>query len=396
MNIPFLDLKRQYAQLSDDLEPIVINVLRSGAYIGGRSVEEFEDNMQEYLGVRHVVSCANGTDALMIALRAYNVNPGDEVITTPFTFFASAEAIAAVGATPVFVDVHELDFTIDPLKIECKITEKTKAIMPVHIFGWPCNMDMINQIAQKHGLKVIEDAAQAIGSEYKGSKIGASNNLASFSFYPTKNLGAFGDAGMITTNDDQLAVIVRALREHGMGSNGAKARELLYGIEDEFEAQTIVGEIYNQNKYYNHLIGYNSRLDAIQAAILNQKLKHLDGYNAARQRIAELYENGLKDIVKTPDLPKYGKSCYHQYAIRVNRKKDLVAFLSQRGIGCGDFYPVPLHLQKAFDSLGYKRGDFPIAELLTKQTVCLPIFPELTYDEAESVIRAVRDFEKED
>jgi len=394
MSVPFLNLNRQYELLKNELEPKAIEVLRSGAYIGGKYVETFEAEMGQYLGAKHVIGCANGTDAIMLALRAHDIGPGDEVITTPFTFFATAEAIAAVGATPVFVDVCESDFNIDPSKIEASITNKTKAIMPVHIFGWPCNMGEINSIAQKYSLKVIEDAAQAIGCDYKDAKIGNTNNIVTFSFYPTKNLGAFGDAGMITTNDDNMAVILRSLREHGMAKNGAKARELLYGLKDEFEMESGSSDaLYNPYKYFNYLIAYNSRLDAVQAAILSIKLKHLDSWNKKRSEIAALYDAGLKDVVKTPQPPINGNGCYHQYAIRTNRKEELGEFLAERGIGTGAFYPIPLHLQKAFDKLGYKKGDLPISEMISSQTVCLPIFPELTGEEIDAVIQAIKDFE---
>jgi len=393
MSVPFLNLSRQYEQLKDQVEPKVVEVLRSGAYIGGKYVTAFETEMQEYLGVKHVISCANGTDALMLALRAYGVNPGDEVITTPFTFFATAEAIAAIGAVPVFVDVCESDFNIDPTKIEAAVTSKTKVILPVHIFGWPCDMDKINRIAQKHNLKVIEDAAQAIGCEYKDKKIGASDNIVTFSFYPTKNLGAFGDAGMITTDNDDFAITLRALREHGMAKNGAKAREILYGVSDEFAMDSETDALYNPYKYFNYLVAYNSRLDAVQAAILSIKLKYLDEYNNKRATVALSYEKELKGIIKTPIAPENGTSCYHQYAVRTDKKEELGIFLDKKSVGSGAFYPIPLHLQKAFEELGYKKGDLPIAEMLCNQTVCLPIFPELTNEEVKLVISAIKDFE---
>jgi dTDP-4-amino-4,6-dideoxygalactose transaminase len=364
MSVPFLNLQRQYEKLQDEIEPKVIEVLRSGAYIGGKYVAQFESEMQEYLRVKHVVSCANGTDALMLALRACGVAAGDEVITTPFSFFATAEAIAAIGATPVFVDVREADMNIDPSKIEAAISPRAKVILPVHIFGRPCDMDEINAIASKHDLKVVEDAAQAIGCEYKGKKIGVAYNMATFSFYPTKNLGAFGDAGMVTTDNDDFAVTLRALREHGMG----------------------------KDKYFNYMVAYNSRLDAVQAAILSIKLKHLDEYNEKRKQIALAYEKGLHGVVKIPAAPINGISCYHQYAIRTEKKEELGNFLNKQGIGFGAFYPVPLHLQKAFDYLGYKAGDLPIAEMLCRQTVCLPIFPELTAEEVSAVISAIKAF----
>jgi len=392
MGVPFLNLNRQYDQLKEKIESKVTEVLRSGAYIGGGYVTTFEAEMQTWLGVKHVISCANGTDALMLALRACGVEHGDEVITTPFTFFATAEAIAAIGAVPVFVDVRESDMNIDPSKIEAAITTKTKVILPVHIFGWPCDMDEINAIAKKHDLKVVEDAAQAIGSEYNGKKIGASDNIVTFSFYPTKNLGAFGDAGMMTTDDDDFAVTLRALREHGMAKNGAKAREVLYGVSDEFAMDAATDALYNPYKYFNYIVAYNSRLDAIQAAILSIKLGKLDEYNEKRKQIAEAYDEGLKNIICLPVPATNGISCYHQYAVRTDKKEELGEFLNGQGVGSGAFYPVPLHLQKAFDNLGYKEGDLPVSEMLCKQTVCLPIFPELTTEEVETVIVAIKDF----
>ena len=395
MNIPFLDLKRQYEQLKNELEPIAVEVLRSGAYIGGKYVQTFEEQMREYLGAKYVIGCANGTDAIMLALRACDIQPGDEVITTPFTFFATAEAIAAIGAVPVFVDVKESDFNIDPGKIESKITSRTKAIMPVHIFGWPCDMEQINQIAKKHGLHVIEDAAQAIGSTYGGAynkKIGDTNNLVTFSFYPTKNLGACGDAGMISTNDDRLALIARSFREHGMAKDGAKAREYLTGEKDDFAMENNPDALYNPYKYYNYLIAYNSRLDALQAAILGVKLKYLSDYTKKRASIAARYNAGLNGIVTVPQPPAAGTSCFHQYVIRTDKKDELSAFLAGKGISTGAFYPVPLHLQKAFTYLGYKTGDLPTAEMLSTQTVCLPIFPELYDEEVEAVIKAVKEY----
>jgi dTDP-4-amino-4,6-dideoxygalactose transaminase len=292
----------------------------------------------------------------------------------------------------VFVDVLESDFNINPDKIESKITSKTKAILPVHIFGWPCDLDRITQIASKHDLHVVEDAAQAIGAVYKGNKIGASSNLVTFSFHPTKNLGAYGDAGMVTTNDDKLAVIVRSLREHGMAKHGAMAREYLYGEPDEFAMDANIDALYNPYKYYNYLIAYNSRLDAIQAAVLSVKLKHLDEYNKKRARTAARYEAGLKDVVTTPPAPATGFSCYHQYVIRTDKKEELIAYLSDKGIAVGAFYPVPLHLQKAFNYLGYKEGDLPVAEMLSRQTVCLPVFAELYDEEVEAVIKSIREF----
>ncbi len=397
MKVPFLDLSRQYAGIKDEVEKVTAEVLQSCAYVGGSYVANFEKDMAAYLGCKHVISCANGTDALVLCLRACGIGPGDEVITTPFTFFATAEAIALVGAKPVFVDVRPDDCNIDPEKIEAAITPRCKAILPVHIFGFPAEMDKINALAQKHGLKVIEDAAQAIGSDYKGKKIGNTENLASFSFYPTKNLGAAGDAGMVTTNDDRLATILLALREHGAAKNGAKARELLTGVADEFALESAdkkVDNLYNPYKYYNYLIGYNSRLDALQAAILRIKLKQLEGYTAAREKVAARYTVALRGILAVPTACAYGRACFHQYVVKTEQKEALGEFLAARGIGSGAFYPVPLHLQKAFSYLGHKKGDLPVAEKLAEQTVCLPIFPELFEEEADAVIQAIKDFFK--
>ena len=393
MNIPFLDLLRQYSSLKDELETAVIDVMRSGSYIGGTCVSDFENNMRIYLGVKHVISCANGTDALTLALKAYSIGVGDEVITTPFSYFATAEAIASIGAIPVFCDVQDTDFCLDASKIRGKITSKTKAILPVHIFGFPANIDEINAVARDYGLAVIEDAAQAIGAEYKGYKIGNTNNIACFSFYPTKNLGAFGDAGMITTNDDNFAVTLLALREHGAAKNGARAREILYGKKEEITASSLSTTLYDPHKYFNYIIAYNSRLDALQAAILDIKLKYLDDFNHKRSCIAGFYWNKLSERFRMQVAQSYAKSCYHQFAIRSSKKHELCEYLASKGIGTGAFYPVPLHLQKAFEYLGYKEGDMPVAEALSREVVCLPIFPELTQDELIYITNSVFNFQ---
>ena len=394
MTVEFMDLKRQYLSLKDEIDQKVIEVLGCGVYTSGKYVLEFEENMKKYLSVKHVIGCANGTDAIVLALRACGIKAGDEVITTPFTFFATAEAIASIGAIPVFVDIGETDFNIDPDKIEDAITNKTKAIVPVDIFGNPCDIDKINSIAQKHDLVVIDDAAQALGAEYKGKKIGGLCDITTFSFHPTKNLGAYGDAGMITTNNDDHAVVLRALREHGAGQNGAKAREILLGIPDEL-AGTVpadVNALYNPYKYFNYLIGHNSRLDPIQAAILNIKLKYLDSYNAAREKIAQRYTEELCDILETPKSSQTSTGGFHQYAIRTGRKVEMGEYLTSKGINTGAFYPVPMHLQKAFSYLGYEKGSLPVVELITSQSVCLPIYPELTEDEVTEVINGVKEF----
>lgn len=392
MNVPFFDLKRQYAGLRSELEPAVLAVLERCGYIGGKTVEDFESKLAAYLGVRHGIACGNGTEALVLALRACGIRPGDEVITTPFTFFATAEAIASVGAKPVFTDILPEGFNLDPAGIERKITERTRAIMPVHLFGEPCDLDAIISIAHQHGLKVIEDAAQAIGCEYKGRKIGSTADISCFSFYPTKNLGGMGDGGIVTTDDDDLALILRALREHGAGKLGAKARTLLDGKTMETIPLQETAGGYDPYKYQNSLIGYNSRLDAVQAAILSIKLDHLEQYNEARSRIADYYNENLCASVVKPTICSDGKHCWHQYVIRTTHKEALCAFLNERGIGVGTFYPIPLHLQKAFDDLGYQEGDFPNAERAAKETVCLPIFPELMPEEMAYVVQQVNTF----
>lgn len=397
MKVSFFDLQRQYTALQKEVVPVVSEVLKSCAYIGGRYVQELEEKIAEYIGVNHAVGCGNGTEALTLALRACNIQPGDEVITTPFTFFATAEAIASIGAVPVFVDIKETDYTIDPIAVEKKITSKTKAILPVHIFGAPCEMNQIMELAKIYHLKVIEDSAQAIGSEYQGKKAGAWGDIACFSFYPTKNLGAYGDGGMLTTNNDELYTILLALREHGAAQNGAKARKFLYGKEDKPESGEEVTDLYNPYKYFNYLIGYNSRLDAIQAAILQTKLPHLKDYNTARKAIAEKYTKKFENLeqVICPSFHPDGHSCWHQYAIRTEKKYELCNYLQDCNIGCGTFYPIPLHLQRAFDYLDYQKGDLPIAEKISSQTVCLPVFPELTEEETDYIIESVEKFFRE-
>ena len=394
MNVPFLDLKTQYKGIKAEVEPLVLDILENCCYIGGRYVDEFERSMEEYLGVKHVAGCSNGTDALVLGLKACNVKPGDEVITSPFTFFATAEAIASVGAIPVFVDVRQDDYNIDPDKIEDAITNKTKAILPVHIFGAPCDMDRIMQIAKKHGLMVIEDDAQAIGSQYKGKKAGTLGDVGCFSFYPTKNLGGAGDGGMVTTNNDDLYVAIKAYKEHGAGEAGAKTRELQDGVEEKLETNEVVTELYNPYKYFNYIIGYNSRLDAIQAAVLSVKMKHLNEYNGNRAKIAKMYFDGLTPKVR---LPKYNEDivpCWHQFVVRSEYKSELCTYLSENGIGNGTFYPVPLHKQKAFDNTNCKNAgaSLPVAEEIASQSVCLPIFPEMTDEQVKYVIDTVNKF----
>ncbi len=394
MKVNILDLTRQYEIIQEKVEKAVCEQMRSGIYIGGKAVADFEEKFASYIGVKYAIAVNSGTDALVIALKALGIKEGDEVITTPFTFFATAETIAMVGAKPVFVDVDEKTYNIDPNKIEEKITGKTKAIMPVHIFGQPADMKAINVIADRHNLYVIEDACQAVGASLGEKMIGSIGNAGCFSFFPTKNLGGFGDGGMITTNDEKTATICRAYREHGGAQNGAKARFYLEGIEDTFTENSAKDGLYNPYKYYNYLIAYNSRLDAIQARVLDIKLDYLDGFNQRRTEIADYYNKELgscKDIV----IPKIGSDMrvvWHQYAFRCDDKDEMGNFLASKGVGSAAFYPVPLHLQKAFEYLEYQEGDLPIAEKLTKQTVCLPVFPELKQEELEYIAASVKEF----
>ncbi len=392
MNIPLLNLKKQYQYLKNDIEKVISEILESGAYINGPYTKKLEERLCKYLNVKHAIGVANGTDALVIVLKALGIKEGDEVITTPFTFFATAEAISVVGAKPVFVDVKLDDFNIDPEKIEAAITEKTKAIMPVHIFGTSAEMDRINEIAKKHNLYVIEDACQAIGAEYKGKMIGGIGDIACFSFFPTKNLGTYGDGGLITTNSDELAAICRAIKAHGSGENGEKAFNLLNGIQEEVkEDKNADDTVYNPKKYYNYLIGHNSRLDELHAGILNVKLDYLDDWNNKRIINAEYFDKGLKDSeFKLMNLDKNNKNVYHMYILQSENREEITKKLSENGIGYGIYYPVPLHLQKVYTDLGYKEGDLPNAEYLSKRTFAVPVDPELTEEEKEYILNILK------
>lgn len=393
MLVKFFDLKRQYELIKDEVEEEIIKVLRSTSYIGGEAVKNFEANIKKYLGVKYVTTVNSGTDALVLALISGGVTKGDEVITPSFSFFATSEAIARVGATPVFVDVKYDTYNIDVSKIEEKITSKTKAILPVHLFGKSADLKEISKLAKKHNLLVISDACQAIGAEYDGKKIGSCfySDLTCFSFYPTKNLGAFGDGGMITTNNEKLYLICEALKTHGAGELGAQAKSLLTGKEEKIECEFEKSDLYDPYKYYNYLIAFNSRLDSIQAAVLSVKLKYLEKFNERRKEIALKYISGLKNTDKIK-LPVYSKDdSWHQFVIRVEDKFDMCSYLSKCGVGNGNFYPVPLHKQKAFDYLEDK-SDLKTSEILSKETVCLPIYPELTDEEIDFVIENVKKY----
>ena len=392
MNIPLIDLKAQYNSLAEELNKVTIDVLSSANYIMGKNVLEFEKEFAEFLGVKHAISVGNGTDALVVALKAMGIGEGDEVITTPFTFFATAEAISAVGATPVFVDVNKEDFNIDATKIEEKITNKTKAIMPVHIFGQCADMDSINEIAKKHNLFVVEDACQAIGGKYKGKRIGSLGDVACFSFFPTKNLGCAGDGGMIVTDNDEIAIIARALRTHGSGENGQRAFNLLNNIEENIETSEGANDtVYNPLKYYNYLIGFNTRLDAIQAAILRVKLKEIDKWNARRREIVNEYNEAFKNVdLVTPYCNDNVEHVYHMYILQSENREELLTKLKEKGVATGVYYPIPLHLQKVYKDLGYNEGDMPVSEYLSHRTFAIPVYPELDEEQIKYIIDSVK------
>lgn len=393
MNIPLLNLKRQYKNIEEEVNASVLECFKNAQYIMGENVKEFEKEIANKIGVKHAITVGNGTDALIIALKSLGIKEGDEVITTDYTFFATAEAIRFVGATPVFCDVELDTYNIDPSQIEEKITDKTKAIICVHLFGNACKMDEINDIAKRHNLYVVEDAAQAINSQYNGKNVGNLGDVACFSFFPTKNLGCFGDGGMITTNDDDLATIIRALKVHGSGENGMKAYAILNDEEVEVvEQNSGDNTVYNPLKYYNYLIGHNSRLDEIQAAILRIKLKHLDEYTENRRSISHGYIEALKDTsLVMPTETEGGKHVFHLFILQSENREEIESKLKEKGIATGTYYKVPMHLQKAFNDLGYKKGDFPNAEYLSERTFAIPLFPEMNDEEREYIINSIKE-----
>lgn len=393
MNIPLLNLKRQYKNIEEEVNASVLECFKNAQYIMGENVKQFEKEIANKIGVKHAITVGNGTDALIIALKSLGIKEGDEVITTDYTFFATAEAIRFVGATPVFCDVELDTYNIDPSQIEEKITDKTKAIICVHLFGNACKMDQINDIAKRHNLYVVEDAAQAINSQYKGKNVGNLGDVACFSFFPTKNLGCFGDGGMITTNDDDLATIIRALKVHGSGENGMKAYAILNDEEVEVvEQNSGDNTVYNPLKYYNYLIGHNSRLDEIQAAILRIKLKHLDEYTENRRSISHKYIDALKNTsLVMPTETEGGKHVFHLFILQSENREEIESKLKEKGIATGTYYKVPMHLQKAFIDLGYKKGDLPNAEYLSERTFAIPLFPEMNDEEREYIINSIKE-----
>ena len=388
MKIQLMNVQRQHATHASEYEEAALNVLRSGGYIGGENVRKFEEEFAEYNGSKYGVSCGNGTDALILAMRALGIGAGDEVITVSFTFFATAESIAAVGATPVFVDVMSDTYCMNPDLAEAAITTKTKAILPVHIYGNSVNMDALRDICKKHNLYLIMDCAQSAGTRYKGSRKEALGDVSCFSFFPTKNLGCDGDGGMVVTDNEDIARACRSLKVHGSGKDG------LWTLKQQYKAtRKAVPENMPQggSKYYNYLIGYNSRLDAIQAAILRKKLTYLEEFVEGRRKNAHLYNEGLKDTEYV--IPVEGENSYHSYyiyALRHPKAQSIMSKLQDAGVACGTYYPVPLHLQGAFAALGYKEGDLPVTEELCRTTFAIPVFPELNNAEREYIIEQLK------
>lgn len=366
---PFLDLKAQFASIRGEVMAAVTKVMESQQFILGPELAQFEEEITGKLGAKHAIGCASGTDALILALMVAGIGPGDEVITTPFSFVASAGAIAQVGAKPVFADIDRHTFNIDPQKVEAAITSKTRAIIPVHLFGLPADLGPILAIAKAKKLLVIEDAAQAIGSRYDSRFIGTIGDIGCFSFFPSKNLGGAGDGGLLTTNDTDIAERLRMIRVHG-----------------------------SKRKYFHDVQGINSRLDALQAAILRVKLRHLDEWAAGRENRARRYrllfeEKGLTGSLSCPPTPP-AKFChvYNQFTIRAQRRDELKEFLGNAGAPCEIYYPLCLHLQGAFASLGYRAGQMPVAEATSQEVLSLPVYPELTDAQQDTVVRAIESF----
>jgi len=375
-----LDLKRQYESIKDDVTTAIERVLTTQYFIGGPELDAFERESAAYLGARACVGCASGTDALWLALEAGGVRPTDGVITSAFTFFASASSITRCAAAPVFADVDPATLTLNPAAVRELLagSSAVRAIMPVHLYGQSADMDAFAAIAREHGVAIIEDAAQAFGASWHGKKAGTLGKAAAFSFYPTKNLSAYGDGGAISTDDEELAAHVRRLRNHG-----------------------------SRERYYHEEIGWNSRLDALQAAVLRVKLKHIDRWNQQRRDVAQRYDAlfGANGLVKSGATTVDAQApiallqtrpeafhIYHQYVVRAHKRAELRAFLTERSIGTEIYYPVPLHLQKSFGYLGYKPGDLPESERAAKESLALPIFPELRDDEQQRVVTAIADF----
>ncbi|MBI5190005.1 MAG: DegT/DnrJ/EryC1/StrS family aminotransferase [Nitrospirae bacterium] len=363
MKIQMVDLKAQYMDIKDELDAVLGDVLASCHFILGPNVKALEDEVAEYTGTKHAVAVASGTDALHLALLATGIKPGDEVVTSPFTFIATAEAITYIGAKPVFVDIEEDTFNMDPALLAAAMTDRTKALLPVHLFGLPVKIGPILDFAVTHGLTVVEDCAQSFGANYKFSRTGCFGDAGCFSFFPSKNLGCYGDGGMITTDSDKVADELRSLRNHG-----------------------------SKVRYYHDTIGYNSRLDEIQAAILRVKLKRIDTYNMKRRERAALYNARLSEIsgITTPSEPTGYFHVYHQYTILSEKRDQIMKALADAGIASAVYYPVPLHLQKCYAGLGYKKGDFPVTERMAERVLSLPMYPELPVEDVYMICDIIK------
>ncbi len=388
MQIQLMNVKKQHEQYASEYEEATLKVLRSGVYIGGEEVEKFEKEFASYQGAEYAISCASGTDALVLALRALRIGKGDEVITVPWTFFATVESIMAVGATPVFVDVCEDTYCINPDLIENAITDKTKAVLPVHFYGNCCNMAALWEICRKHELFLITDCAQATGTKYKGERKNILGDVSCFSFFPTKNLGCAGDGGMILTDNKDIAFACQALKVHGSGEAG------LYTLQKELEIKKIPFPDYlslGTSKYYNYIVGYNSRLDAIQAAILRRKMVHIEEFIIRRRENAEFYNNALQNSeYGIPFVSQEVDHSYYIYSLKHPKAKEIIWKLKMVGIACGIYYPVPLHLQGALVSIGYTVGDFPVTERLSEETFAIPVYPELTVEERKYIVTELK------
>ncbi|HQU83685.1 MAG TPA: DegT/DnrJ/EryC1/StrS family aminotransferase [Pyrinomonadaceae bacterium] len=369
MKVPLLDLSEQNQLLRPEIEAALGRVLDTNGFILGAEVAALEKELADYCGTKHAIACASGTDALLLALMAFDIAEGDEVITTPYSFFATVSSVTRLGATPVFVDIDPQTYNLDVAQIEAKITEKTKAIQPVHLYGQCADMDALCRISEKYNIPLVEDAAQAIGAEENGVRAGAFGAVGCFSFYPSKNLGGMGDGGFMTTNDDALAHKLNALRVHG-----------------SFE------------RYYHKWVGLNSRLDGFQGAVLRVKLPHLDSWSDARKSHADYYKQlftdaGLTEQISLPFERENVRHIYNQYVVRVPEKRDeLKQFLMQNDIGSDIYYPVSLHLQECFEYLGYKKDDFPESEKASRETLALPVFPELKKEQQEFVVEKFAEF----
>ncbi len=364
MKVPLLDLKRQHNLIRDEIDPVVGEVIESQVFVKGPRVAEFEQQIAAYCRTEWAVGVASGTDAILLSLMAYGIERGDEVVTTPYTFFATAGSIARLGAVPVFVDIDPRTYNIDAGGIEAAVTDRTKAIIPVHLYGQCADMDAIMEIAERRGIVVIEDAAQAIGAEYKGRRAGSIGHTGCFSFFPSKNLGGYGDGGIVTTNDEEIADRIVSLREHGQ-----------------------------RDTYYYCTVGANSRLDALQAAVLSVKLRYLDGWSDGRAANAEYYNERFEGSrVVTPHREGHNRHVYNQYIIRVPDRDGLFAHLREKEIGCALYYPLPLHLQECFAPLGYGEGDLPESEKAAAETISIPVFSLLTEEEKGYVATTILEF----